>query len=193
VREFAGRHLAREFGNPSALHSIGVAAKAAVEDARARVAELINAEGPETIVFTGGLTEANNLAIRGTVTKNANKGKRVLASAIEHISVQNPMKYLQKTGFDLALVRGLHGDRGSLRWRDDLQRHYPDIGYVRQRRDGTIDPAGEILISSTRKACTCTMRQQQGANPNRCAKDGIDLSPFPQRYLRTAGCSRTLC
>src|SRR5512138_840791 len=104
VREFAGRHLAREFGNPSSLHSIGVAAKAAVEDARAKVAELINAEGPETIIFTGSLTEANNLAVRGTANKNANKGKRVLASAIEHISVLNPMKYLQKTGFNLALV-----------------------------------------------------------------------------------------
>ncbi len=104
VREFAGRHLGREFGNPSALHSMGIAAKAAVEDARTKVAELINAEGPETIIFTGGLTEANNLAVRGTVTKNASKGKKVLASAIEHISVLNPMKYLQKTGFDLSLV-----------------------------------------------------------------------------------------
>ncbi len=104
VREFAGRHLAREFGNPSALHSMGIAAKAAVEEARIKVAELINAEGPETIIFTGGLTEANNLAVRGTVTKNSKKGKKVLASAVEHISVLNPMKYLQKTGFDLGLI-----------------------------------------------------------------------------------------
>jgi cysteine desulfurase len=104
VREFAGRHLAREFGNPSALHSMGIAAKAAVEDARVKVAELINAEGPETIIFTGGLTEANNLAIRGTATRNSDKGKKVLASAIEHISVLNPMKYLQKTGFDLRMI-----------------------------------------------------------------------------------------
>lgn len=104
VREFAGRHLAREFGNPSALHSMGIAAKAAVEDARAKVAELINAEGPETIIFTGGLTEANNMAIRGIATRNSDKGKKVLASAIEHISVLNPMKYLQKTGFDLRMI-----------------------------------------------------------------------------------------
>jgi cysteine desulfurase len=104
VREFAGRHLAREFGNPSALHSMGIAAKAAVEDARAKVAELINAEGPETIIFTGSLTEANNMAIRGIATRNSDKGKKVLASAIEHISVLNPMKYLQKTGFDLRMI-----------------------------------------------------------------------------------------
>lgn len=104
VREFAGRHLAREFGNPSALHSMGIAAKAAVEDARANVAELINAEGPETIIFTGGLTEANNMAIRGIAARNSDKGKKVLASSIEHISVLNPMKYLQKTGFDLRMI-----------------------------------------------------------------------------------------
>jgi len=51
----------REFGNPSALHSRGLAARVALEDARVKVAQLINAESPETIIFTDGATEANNL------------------------------------------------------------------------------------------------------------------------------------
>ncbi len=104
VAEFAERFLSSDFGNPSALHSRGLAAKAALEEARAKVAELINAEGPETIVFTAGVTEANNLAIRGAVQRNAAKGKKLLASSIEHISVLNPLKDLKKGGFDLTLV-----------------------------------------------------------------------------------------
>jgi cysteine desulfurase len=96
--------LQREFGNPSALHSRGLAARVALEDARTKVADLINAEGPETIIFTGGATEANNLAIRGLAQRNAAKGKKLLASSIEHISVLNPLKDLKKMGFDLSLV-----------------------------------------------------------------------------------------
>jgi len=104
VAEFAERYLYSDFGNPSALHSRGLAAKAVLEEARARVAELINAEGPETIVFTAGVTEANNLAIWGAAQRNVAKGKKLLASQIEHISVLNSMKNLKKGGFDLALV-----------------------------------------------------------------------------------------
>ena len=104
VAEFAGRYLFADFGNPSALHSRGLAARAALEEARARVAELINAESPESIVFTCGATEANNLAIRGAALRNAAKGRKLLASQIEHISVHNPLKDLKKAGFDLSLV-----------------------------------------------------------------------------------------
>jgi cysteine desulfurase len=104
VAEFAGRYLCADFGNPSALHSRGLAARTALEEARARVAELINAESPESIVFTCGATEANNLAIRGAALRNAAKGRKLLASQIEHISVHNPLKDLKKAGFDLSLV-----------------------------------------------------------------------------------------
>jgi cysteine desulfurase len=104
VSEFTARYLVKEFGNPSALHSRGLAAKSALEEARIKVAELINAEGPETIIFTAGATEANNLAIRGTALRNSAKGKNLLASAIEHISVLNPMKDLMKGGFEMSLV-----------------------------------------------------------------------------------------
>jgi cysteine desulfurase len=100
VEEFACRH----FGNPSAIHSVGIAARTAVEEARAKVAQLINAEDPSTIIFTSSATEANNQAIHGTAARNAKDGKKVLASSIEHISVLNPMKYLQKIGFALSLI-----------------------------------------------------------------------------------------
>jgi cysteine desulfurase len=104
VLAFAERYLKSDFGNPSSLHSAGLTAKTAIEDARKKVAELINAENETCIIFTGGATESNNLAIKGTALRNAGKGKKLAASAIEHISVINPMKELQKSGFELTLI-----------------------------------------------------------------------------------------
>ncbi len=104
VHEFSKRYLSSDFGNPSALHSRGLAARAVLEEARTKVAELINAEGPESIIFTGGATEANNLAIRGAARRNSGAGKKLLASSIEHISVLNPLKDLSKSGYELTLV-----------------------------------------------------------------------------------------
>jgi len=104
VLEFAQPYLRKSCGNPSSLHSVGLKAKRALEEARGKVAGLINAEEPESIIFTSGATESNNLAIKGTALRNAGKGKRVVASAIEHMSVLNPMKELQKNGFDFNIV-----------------------------------------------------------------------------------------
>jgi cysteine desulfurase len=99
VLAFAKEYLETTMGNPSSLHSAGLDAKRIMEEARSKLAELINAESEETIIFTGSATEANNLAIRGTAQRNIGKGKEVLSSAIEHISVINPMKELQKHEF----------------------------------------------------------------------------------------------
>ncbi len=104
VLAFAKRYVTNDFGNPSSLHSAGLTAKRAIEDARQRVAELINAEDETCIIFTSGATESNNMAIKGTALRNIRKGKRVAASAIEHISVLNPAKELQKSGFELTLI-----------------------------------------------------------------------------------------
>lgn len=104
VLEFAKRYLEHNYGNPSSLHSVGLEAKHVLEDARTKVVELINAENEKTIIFTGSSTEANNLAIKGTALRNIGKGKEVAASAIEHISVLNSMKELQKNGFALNLI-----------------------------------------------------------------------------------------
>jgi cysteine desulfurase len=104
VLEFAEVHLKSEYGNPSALHSPGLAAQAAIEEAREKVASLVNAENERTIIFTSCATEANNLAIKGTALRNISKGKKVAASAIEHISVINPMKELQKGGFQFSII-----------------------------------------------------------------------------------------
>ncbi len=90
-------------GNPSSVHSLGLEARNAVEQARNEVASLINADSSE-IVFTSGATEANNLALIGYVMRNKSKGKHIVVSSIEHISIINTAKYLQKVGFDVSFV-----------------------------------------------------------------------------------------
>ena len=102
--EFSLPYLGYGYGNPSSLHSPGLAARGALEEARQKVAELINAESEKCIVFTSGATEANNLAVKGSALRNIRKGKRVAASAIEHMSVINPMKELQKNGFEFNII-----------------------------------------------------------------------------------------
>jgi len=104
VLEFARRYLEYNSGNPSSLHSVGLEARRVLEDARTKVAELINGENEKTIIFTGSATEANNLAIKGAALRNIGKGKKIAACAIEHISILNPMKELQKNGFTLNLI-----------------------------------------------------------------------------------------
>jgi len=104
VLEFATPYLTKKMGNPSSLHSASLTAKEAIEDARKKIADFINAENEKSIIFTGSATEANNLAIRGTALRNIAQGKTVVASAIEHISVLNSMKSLQKNGFTFNII-----------------------------------------------------------------------------------------
>jgi cysteine desulfurase len=104
VLDFAKPYLTEKFGNPSSLYSNGLDAKSAIEEARKKIVEFVNAENEKSIIFTGSATESNNLAIRGTALRNIKDGKEVIASAIEHISVINPMKNLQKNGFTFNFV-----------------------------------------------------------------------------------------
>ena len=104
VLEYAEQYLKLRFGNPSTLHSKGLEAKKALEDARGKITELINAESESSIIFTSGATESNNLAIKGAAMRNIQKGKKVAASTIEHISVLNPIKELQKSGWEFNLI-----------------------------------------------------------------------------------------
>lgn len=92
------------FGNPSSTHTFGQEARNAVDDARVKVASLIGAERKEDVVFTSGGTESNNLALTGTAERRREKGKTIVTSAIEHISILNICKHLSRLGFDVKHV-----------------------------------------------------------------------------------------
>lgn len=92
-----------EFGNPSTLYRLGQRSKEAVEEARRRVAESINAK-PEEIIFTSGGTESDNLAIKGIAFRDKDDGKHIITSEIEHPAVRESLHFLESLGFDVTYL-----------------------------------------------------------------------------------------
>ena len=93
-----------DFGNAaSATHAYGKRAEMLVETARRQVAALIGAD-PAEITFTSGATESNNLAILGITRANADRGRHIVTSRIEHKSVLDPCKALEKEGFSVTYI-----------------------------------------------------------------------------------------
>jgi cysteine desulfurase len=88
-------------GNPSAPHSLGLEARASLDGARAKVARLFGG-APGGVIFTASATEANNLAIRGLAQRAG--GRHVVTTAVEHISVLNACRHLEKRGFTVSYL-----------------------------------------------------------------------------------------
>ncbi len=91
-------YFSESFGNPSSIYALGRRAMAAVDDAHEVVAELLNCR-PTEIVFTGGGSETDNLAIKGIAYSPRRRGKHIITSAIEHHAVLNTCQQLEREGF----------------------------------------------------------------------------------------------
>jgi len=96
-------YMLERFGNPSSLHSFGRDARAALDEARLRVAELLNAD-PATLYFTSGGTEADNLALIGYCNRNRERGDHLIVSSLEHSAVLSTAAYLEQNGFRVTRV-----------------------------------------------------------------------------------------
>jgi cysteine desulfurase len=93
--------LEGKFGNPSSVHAAGREARAAIDDARDRLADLLGAK-PHELIFTSGGTEANNLAILGLARSRARRGKHLISAKTEHHAVLNTIEHLEKReGFEV--------------------------------------------------------------------------------------------
>ena len=104
VREAMLPYLGEHFGNPSSGYAYGQRAKEAVEDARRKVAAFIGAT-PEEVIFTSGGSESDNHAIIGIALANAQKGKHIITSCIEHPAVINTCRYLEeRLGFRITYL-----------------------------------------------------------------------------------------
>jgi cysteine desulfurase len=95
-----------EFGNPASLHVYGKTARNAVEEARAQVAYLIEAE-PSEIIWTSGATESNNLAIKGAAQLYQQKGKHIVTLKSEHKAVLDTCQHLEKKGYNVTYLQPL--------------------------------------------------------------------------------------
>lgn len=97
-------YLSQKYGNPSSLHSWGNEARSALENARAKIVDLVGAKRLEEIFFTSGGTESNNIAIKGVGHRNKDRGNHIITTTIEHMSVINPCKALSKEGFNITYI-----------------------------------------------------------------------------------------
>jgi cysteine desulfurase len=95
-------YLKDGYGNASSIHSLGQAAKTALENSRKTIADFIGAK-PEEIAFTSGGTEADNFVIKQVAAKNP--GGHIIISAIEHDAVLNPCKFLEKNGLKVTYLK----------------------------------------------------------------------------------------
>lgn len=179
VFEFAKPYCTSSHGNPSSLHSVGLEAKRAVEESRKKIAEFIHAENENTILFTSSATEANNLAVKGTALRNIALGKAVVASAIEHMSVLNPMKELQKNGFSFTTIPVDSTGLVDLKKLESILTKTTILTSVMYANNeiGTIQPIQEIstLVHEKGMFLHVDAVAAAGRIPIDVQKDGIDL------------------
>ena len=91
------------YGNPLSLYEMGQSAKSALEEARWKVAQLVGAR-PQEMIFTSSGAEANNFALKGLASAHTKKGKHIIVSRMEHHSILNPARALEKEGFTVTYL-----------------------------------------------------------------------------------------
>jgi cysteine desulfurase len=138
-------YLTEKFGNASSVHFYGQEARAAIDRARREVAALVGAR-PNEIVFLSGGTEANNLALRGTLEANAEHGRHLVTSQIEHSSVRGLCDVLERRGWEVTRLPVY--DDGVVRVEDVRAALRPDTVLVSvmlaNNEIGTVQPVAEI-------------------------------------------------
>ena len=97
--------VCRDFiGNPNSLHKLGLDAKKVIDASTKQIAKILNVK-PSEIIYTSGASEANNMAIKGVVSKYSNRGKHIITTELEHSSIIAPLNYLQGRGYDVDFVK----------------------------------------------------------------------------------------
>lgn len=91
-------------GNPNSLHKLGIEAKNIIDAATRQIANILGVK-PSEIIYTSGASEANNTAIKGICLKYQNRGKHIITTELEHSSITEPLKYLEKQGFIIDYVK----------------------------------------------------------------------------------------
>ena len=95
--------MVENYGNPSSLHRMGVEAEKVLTDTRKAIASALVC-APESVYFTSGATESNNLAIMGISEVYGRRRKKIVTTGIEHPSVAEPIKYLEEHGFEVVRI-----------------------------------------------------------------------------------------
>lgn len=180
-------YFTETFGNPSSiLHPYGRRAAEAVEQARVQVASLVGAESRE-IVFTGGATESNNLAILGAARADQSGRRRIVTTPIEHKAVLEPFHQLAQQGFELVWLpvdsRG-RADAGAARRLINDDTLLVSV-QAANNEIGTIQPVAEIAEVAHRHGAVvhCDATQAVGKIPFDVGGWGVDLASLSAHKL----------
>lgn len=138
-------YFTENFGNPNSQHACGRRTAAAVDEARDTVAALIGAK-PSEIYFTSGGTESDNWALRGAAHANAERGKHLIVSAVEHPAMISTARELQKKGFEVTFAAVDEFGKVDLqKLKDSIRPDTTFIGVMTANNEiGTIQPIAEI-------------------------------------------------
>ena len=145
VKDIVVKTMTEDFGNPSAMHMVGVKAEKYIKEAQENIAKILKVD-PKEIFFTSGGTESNNMAIIGTAMANKRKGNKIITTSVEHSSVLATMKYLEEQGFEVIY---LPVDRYGVVQMEALEKEMTEdtilvsTMYV-NNEVGAIEPVGEI-------------------------------------------------
>lgn len=167
------------YGNPSSLHAFAQEARSGLEEARANVAHLVGAEQSEEVFFTSCATESNNWALRGVAARGKERGKHIITSSIEHMSVMNVCKHLMKKGFEVSF---LPVDERGVVDLEALQNELTDetilvsVMYA-NGEIGTLEPIKEVsdIVHRRDAYFHVDATAAMGQVPVDVQKDGIDL------------------
>lgn len=169
------------FGNPSTVYDLGQQIREVINEHRLKAANLIGAEGEE-IIFTSSGAEANNLAVKGAALAWRKKGNHIVISAIEHHSVINSARYLERMGYETAFAPT--DERGVVKTDHLLKQIRPETVLVStmhaNNEIGTIQPISEIAaICEEKNVIFHTDAVASVGNiPVNVKKLGVDLLSF---------------
>ncbi|PTW01341.1 MULTISPECIES: cysteine desulfurase family protein [Halanaerobium] len=178
VAEAMEEYIYGNFGNPSSSHELGSKTKQAVEEARKKVASLLNAS-PEEIIFTSGGSESNNMVLKGVGYTYQNRGKHIITSEIEHPAVISPCKFLEGNGYE---VTYLSVDQDGVVDIEQLKAALTDetilISIMHANNEtGTIQPLAEIaeIVSENNILLHTDAAQSVGKIETDVKKLGVDF------------------
>ena len=167
------------YGNPSAIHAFGSEARQALEEAREKIAGLINAENKEAIIFTSGATESSNMAVKGVAYRNKDRGTHIITSSIEHMSVRNPIKFLTTKEFKTTFLSvDQHGVVNLKNLEEELTKETILVSIMYANGEvGTIQPIKEVsqIVHSKNAYLHVDATAANGQIPIDVQNEGIDL------------------
>jgi len=176
-------YWSEQYGNPSSIHGFGGKMRKPVNQAREQVARLLGAK-PDEIVFTGGGSESDNLAIRGTLEAQGGRKRHIITTRVEHPAVREVFHYLEKQGYRRTAVPV---DRDGALDMEFLERSItPDTALVSvmwaNNETGVIFPIEEIAEMVKSKGAVFHTDAVQAAG-----KVSIDMSRVPADLLTISG------